>query len=156
MYMAIPRAFVPRPRRERVVTQQVDSDTLLYVGATHQALCLNASAARIWSLCDGEQTVTAIAATTGLEADVVAHALGHFAEAGMLENTPRTVRRMSRRRALMGIGLVAIPIIFLVTAPEARAAGSCTTGLNNGGPPCSNNGPFCCTGVCNEGTGTCN
>ena len=154
--MSTPRAFVPRPRRDGVVTEQVDGETLLYVGATHQALSLNASAARIWSLCDGERTVAAIAGTTGLDADVVAHALGHFAGGGLLENTPGMGSRLSRRKALMGLGLVAIPIIFLVTAPEARAAGSCTKGLNNGGLPCSNNGPFCCTGVCNEGSGTCN
>jgi len=153
--MSTPPAFVPRPRREGVFTEEVDGETLLYVGATHQALCLNPSAARIWALCDGARSVADIATRAKLESDVVAHALGHFAEAGLLENTPARAVGMSRRRALMGIGLAAIPIIFLVTAPEARAAGSCTTGLNNGGPPCSNTGPFCCTGVCNEASGTC-
>ena len=156
--MATPRAFVPRPRRQGVVAQEVDGETLLYVEATHQASCLNGPAARIWALCDGERTVEAIAAGASLEPDVVEHALGHFAEAGLLENSPGDAwMRLTRRRMLMGVGLAAIPIIFLVTAPEARAAASCTNGTN-GPPPNAACTPTlgCCAGLCNIANGTCN
>ncbi len=155
--MPTPRAFVPRPRQKGVVTEVVDGETLLYVEDTHQASCLNAPAARIWALCDGKRTVEAIAAGARLDVDVVAHALGHFFESGLLENTPGEAARvnLSRRRVLVGVGLAAIPIILMVTAPDARASTSCATGLNNGGAPCSAAVP-CCAGLCDEATGFCN
>jgi len=125
--MSSARAFVPRPLRQGVVTQKVDGETLLYVERTHQASCLNAPAARIWALCDGERTVGAIAAGAGLEPEVVAHALGHFANAGLLENTPNQ-----------------IPIVLMVMAPEARAAASnCIKPMQ----PCTD-ASLCCSGEC--------
>jgi hypothetical protein len=143
--MSSARAFVPRPLRQGVVTQKVDGETLLYVERTHQASCLNAPAARIWALCDGERTVGAIAAGAGLEPEVVAHALGHFANAGLLENTPNQERpSLSRRRVLMGVGLAAIPIVLMVMAPEARAAASnCIKPMQ----PCTD-ASLCCSGEC--------
>jgi len=140
------------------VSQEVDGETLLYVEATHQASCLNGPAARIWALCDGERTVEAIAAGAEMDADVVAHALGHFAEAGLLESSPPPAPlHLTRRRVLMGLGLAAIPIIMMVTAPEARAAASCTNGTNGPPPatPCSAT-LGCCAGLCNIANGTCN
>lgn len=147
--MSSPRAFVPRPRRHGVVTQQVDGETLLYVEETHQASCLNAPAARIWALCDGERTVEAIAAGARLDPDVVAHALGHFAESGLLENAPGpdVSLGLSRRRVLMGVGLAAIPIILMVTAPDARAAASTCI---QPGQPCTD-ASLCCSGKCSLG-----
>jgi hypothetical protein len=156
--MTTRRAFVPRPRRQGVVTQEIDGETLLYVEETHQASCLNPSAARIWALCDGQRTVEAIASGANIDPDVVAHALGHFAESGLLENSPGAADSMSlsRRRVLMGVGFAAIPVILMVTAPKARAAASCTDGTNNGGVPCNNTTHLCCHGLCNESFGTCN
>lgn len=149
--MSSPRAFVPRPRRHGVVTQEVDGETLLYVEKTHQASCLNASAARIWALCSGDRTVEAIAAEARLDPEVVAHALGHFADAGLLENSPgqEASVNFSRRRVLMGVGLAAIPIILMVTAPEARAGASTCTAP---GTTCNPLTPeTCCSGKCELG-----
>jgi hypothetical protein len=156
--MSNARAFVPRPRQKGIVSEEVDCETLLYVEETHQASCLNASAARIWALCDGKRTVEVIAAGANLEADMVVHALGRFAQSGLLDNSPgeEMAISLSRRRVLMGVGLAAIPIILMVTAPKAQAAASCTRGTNGGGTPCNNSDHLCCTGLCNESTGTCN
>jgi hypothetical protein len=150
--MSTPRAFVPRPRRRGVVSQQVDGETLLYVEATHQASCLNAPAARIWALCDGVRTLEQIASNAGLDADVVAQAISDFGEAGLLENdaTPRAAD-VTRRR-MLGVGLAAIPLILMVTAPTAAHAGSpCTpTGAECGAgvPPCCNGNPCVGGGTC--------
>jgi hypothetical protein len=151
--MSSPRAFVPRPRSRGLVSQVVDGETLLYVEETHQASCLNAPAARIWELCDGERTVEAISAGAKLDPDVVAQALRQLGEAGLLENAaglPPGVD-LSRRRMLVGVGLAAIPIILLVTAPEARAAGSLCTPVTDhcdvGLPPCCNKGT-CLNNIC--------
>jgi hypothetical protein len=154
--MSTPRAFVPRPRRHGVVTQEVDGETLLYVEETHQASCLNGPAARIWALCDGERTLEAIAAGAKMAPEVVAQAVRELGEAGLLENADGLPPRvnLARRRMLVGVGLAAIPIVLMVTAPEARAASSqCTPG----GSICGPQEPPCCTGTtCTPGpTGTC-
>jgi hypothetical protein len=61
---------------------------------------------------------------------------------------------LSRRRMLVGVGLAAIPIILMITAPEARAATSQCTPT---GSICSPQEPPCCSGsTCTPGpTGTC-
>ena len=148
--MSSVRAFVPRPRSCGVASQEVDGELLLYVGQTHQASCLNASAARIWELCDGDRTVDEIATRAKLEPDIVAHAVKQLGEAGLLENAAGSLGGvdLSRRRMLVGVGLVAIPIILLVTAPSARAASSpCTPTMD----ACGTEMPPCCTGSCTGG-----
>ena len=141
--MPSPCAFVPRPRPRGIVSQEVDGETLLYVEATHQACCLNAPAARIWALCDGVKTVELIAAAAALESGVVVQAIRDFSEAGLLENkdTLPTGPNLARRR-MLGVGLAAIPLILMVTAPTAAHAGSaCTPSgaeCNAGVPPCCN------------------
>jgi hypothetical protein len=155
-FMSTPRAFVPRPRRRGVVAQEVDGETLLYVEETHQASCLNGPAARIWALVDGERTVEAIAAGAKMELAVVGQALRELGEAGLVENVDGLVAgvNLARRRMLVGVGLAAIPIVLMVTAPEARAASSqCTPRLSI----CSPQEPPCCPGsTCQPGpTGTC-
>ena len=156
--MSTARSFVPRPRLQGIVREDIDGETLLYVEATHQASCLNAPAARIWALCDGRRNVEDIAACAHVEAGIVAHTLGQFAQSGLLENTLSEATRssLSRRRLLMGVGLAAIPLVLMVTAPKARAASSCTVGTNNGGTPCNDTTHLCCVGLCNETIGTCN
>jgi len=149
------RGFTPRTRQQGLASEQVDGETLLYVEETHQAFCLNASAARIWALCDGRRTVATISAEAGQEEEVVADALHQFAKSGLLDSFPEPPNRLSRRRILKDIGLAAIPIVLMVAAPEARAAASCARGINNGGAPCTPAEP-CCVGVCNESQGTCN
>ena len=126
------------------MAQEVDGETLLYVEATHQASCLNGPAARIWALCDGERTVEAIAAGGGMDPDVVAQAVKQLGEAGLLENgaeAPAGVD-LRRRRMLVGVGLAAIPIILMITAPKAAHAAS---------PPCTPLGGECGNG----GTQSC-
>jgi hypothetical protein len=144
--MSSVRAFVPRPRSCGVASQEVDGELLLYVEQTHQASCLNASAARIWELCDGDRTVEEIATRAGLDPDTVAHAVKQLGEAGLLENATCSLVGvdLSRRRMLLGVGLAAIPIILLVTAPDARAgASACVLAGDN----CVSTQP-CCDGPC--------
>jgi len=148
--MSSVRAFVPRPRSRGVASQEVDGELLLYVEQTHQASCLNASAARIWELCDGDRTVEEIARRARLDPDIVAHAVERLGQAGLLENAAGSLLGvdLSRRRMLVGVGLAAIPIILLVTAPSARAGTSpCTPTMDTCGPGM----PPCCTGSCTGG-----
>jgi hypothetical protein len=119
------RAFVPRPRRNGVVSQQLDGELLLYVKESHQASSLNASASRVWTLCNGERPLGAIAAEADLPQDVVMNSLRQFAEAGLLENGSEIPNvDFSRRRMLGRIGIGG-PVILMVLAPLAKAAASC-------------------------------
>jgi hypothetical protein len=143
--MATARAFVPRPRRGGLVTQELDGELLIYVEETHQACSLNASAARIWALCDGCRDAANIAAEVNLQPDVVATAVRQLADAGLLENAAELPASLSRRRVMLGVGL-AVPVILMIMAPGAagaaslcQAAGHC----NPLGPPCCSTGEAC-------------
>lgn len=129
--MSKARAFVPRPRRRGVVSQDVDGETLLYVEATHQALALNAPASRIWHLLDAERSVGALSTATDLAPALVLAALRQLSEAGLLENGDELPlrRSMTRRRLLADAALAAIPVVLLIVAPGAAEACS-TTGCS--------------------------
>ncbi|MCB1473763.1 MAG: PqqD family peptide modification chaperone [Rhodobiaceae bacterium] len=47
-------------RKDGFLTQELDDEVVLYNPARSEALCLNATAALIWGLCDGETTVDEI------------------------------------------------------------------------------------------------
>lgn len=152
--MSLPRAFVPRPRRHGVVSQEVDGETLLYVEETHQASCLNPPAVRIWRLCDGERTVEQIAAQLQLGGELVAQAIVSLGAAGLLENADALPPGVNlARRRMVSVGLVAVPLILLVMAPTAAHAGSpCTPN----GAECGMGIPPCCNGApCPPTGGTC-
>jgi hypothetical protein len=137
--MSTARAFVPRPLRRGLISQEIDGELLLYVEATHQASSLNISASQIWALCDGVRSVESIAAETKLGAGVVVVAVKQFANAGLLENGAELPRvNVSRRRVMIAVGL-ATPVILMILAPKAAAAASCV-----GPGPCTL-GQFCCS-----------
>lgn len=154
--MAPSSGFVPHRRRSGVITEQLDGEVLLYVEPTHKAFCLNPSAARVWHAIDGSRDVGGIARQVSLEPDVVAGTLREMGEAGLLESMtdlPVPAVDLSRRR-LVKAGLIALPFIMAITVPRAAEAASCTTGAGGPGGPCRPSKP-CCTGICNEATGTC-
>jgi hypothetical protein len=150
----VPNAFLPKARTRGIVVERIDGETLVYVEETQRALCLNPPAARILALCNGTRTPETIALEVELETSVVSHALWHLAESGLLKSPPPRLRAsdLSRRRVLIGVGLAAIPIVLMVTAPEARASASnCTMP----GTTCSPLTPqTCCSGECS--LGVCN
>lgn len=150
--MSTARAFIPRPRRRGLLSQEVDGELLLYVEATHQASSLNAAASRIWALCDGARPVDRIAAETSLTQEVVFNAIKQFVTAGLLENGEELPNvNAFRRRLLVSVGL-ATPVILMILAPKAAAAASCVSGSCLPGQTCCSTGNLCPTGL---GGGTC-
>ena len=152
--MLTPRAFVPRPRRQGVVSKSLDGEMLVYVEETHQASCLNDPAQRIWNLCDGKRSVDVIATESHLSAAVVLRAIQQLFEAGLLEERPATPPasvNLSRRRMLVGAGL-AVPVILMVIAPRAASAASC---IPQGGSCLTNPGGCCNPYVCEGAPLTC-
>lgn len=138
----------PRARQNGVLVQPAGDELLLYDEQTHRAHCLDARAARVWSLCDGLRSVPEIAHEFGQGAEgeaVVAWTLDALAEADLLERGQSVRETLSRRRMLRNVGLAAIPVVLAITAPHARAAVStCSTS----GQPCTVKP--CCPGfTCN-------
>jgi hypothetical protein len=133
----------PTRRTESLVIEQAGPDTLVYDERTHRAFCLDARAARVWDLCDGQRTEDEIteAYGEGLAAgSIVSWTVNALEQAGLLEargSTPRAA--LSRRTLIRDVGLAAIPIIMGITAPRARAAHSCASI----GQSCNNTGDCC-------------
>ena len=151
--------FLPKARREGIITKEVDGELLVYDLESDKAHCLNPSAAAIWKLCDGrtsiEEIATSMTTQTGAIVDeiVVSLAVADFGRSHLLEETggdemrlqlPKTILGMSRREAVKRIGIGAsLPIIFSITAPTAQANTSC----KGDGVTCGA-GPECCSGTC--------
>ncbi|HWN10302.1 MAG TPA: hypothetical protein VNO50_13725 [Pyrinomonadaceae bacterium] len=157
--------FLPLARKEGLVIKEVDDEVLVYDLARDQAHCLNASAAGIWRLCDGKNSVDQLAITfgraSGAKPDASLILLGlqdlqrnHLLENGNLANQSVGVG-MSRREAVRRIGIgaaIAVPLVISISAPTAvQAAVSCSARCK----PCSS-GTECCSGVCMDTPSGCN
>jgi hypothetical protein len=57
--------FRPLARTEELVTTTSKDEVLVYDKTAHHIHHLNASAAQVWYLCDGERTVADLAVETG-------------------------------------------------------------------------------------------
>ncbi len=141
--------IVPAARTEGLNMEAVGDELVVFDCGTFQYHHLNASAAAIWTLCDGTRSCADIAASGTargfpLDHDMVALAVAEFGKLGLLESVPiavdsRIERRIVLRRMAAGLaGAATLPVIASITAPEAGAAG-CS--------PC----PTCC----NQTTGAC-
>ena len=157
--------FLPLARKEGLVIKEVDDEVLIYDLARDHAHCLNASAARIWHLCDGTKSVDQLAITlardSGAKPDATLILLGlHDLQRNhLLENGNSAdqfvVQGMTRREAVRRIGIgisVVLPLVISISAPTAvQAAVSCSARCK----PCSS-GAECCSGVCIDTPSGCN
>jgi hypothetical protein len=126
-----------RPRSiqgDRITTQVVDTETLIYDECHHKAWCLNHISASVWRLCDGEHTVAAIAGQAARELDapvpedVVLLTLAELREKELLEPDSAELlpQGVTRRQMIARVGLTAaalLPAIATLTAPVAFAQG---------------------------------
>ena len=143
----------PQARKHDLVVRELPEEELVYDLKTHQAYCLNKTAAAIWKECNGERAVTEIAQTVaqelqaGIDEEVVWVAIRQLSRASLLENEivlPAEAARFSRRQALRKIGLTgfALPLITTIIVPRAAQAQTCGPANNNvsqnaDGCPCS-------------------
>jgi uncharacterized small protein (DUF1192 family) len=126
-------SFIPKARTADLVVQQVDDETMVYDLLSHQAHCLNRTAAEIWKNCDGQMSVPMIAERigkdfgAGVEQELVLLAVTELSERKLLENQEIQPRMANRREVLRKIafGVVAAPIIYTLVAPSALASASC-------------------------------
>lgn len=149
----------PRARKERMVTQMLGDELLVYDLDRNQVHCLNRVAAYVWHQCDGARTASEIARAShrelGLPADegIVWLALKQLNRANLLVepiDRPLQVRMESRRQLLKRIGHVAVglPLVATILAPTAAQAASCAgLGQSCATLPCC--APLqCVSGIC--------
>ena len=136
------------------MVRELADETLVYDLEGHRAHCLNRTAALVWKLCDGENTVSRIAEKMGerlsarVPGEVVRLALDQLADRGLL--TPCDVRppeanSVSRRAMMRRLGLaaaVALPLVTSIISPTPVMAQSPCTETSC--PP----GTTCQAGVC--------
>lgn len=146
----------PVARKHDLVIQEVADEVLVYDLKTHQAHCLNQTAALVWKYCDGQKTVADITALVGQEAKIdepaVWLAVQRLGKAGLLEervSLPAGNSRLGRREAIRRLGIgsaVAVPIVMSIVAPTALAG--CTATFVNGTACPAGDPAQCCSGCC--------
>ncbi|HYJ89289.1 MAG TPA: PqqD family protein [Pyrinomonadaceae bacterium] len=157
--MKAPLGFLPKARREGIITKEVDGELLIYDRDRDKAHCLNPSAAAIWKLCNGRTTTDQISSSLSkdkggaVDEAIVWLALAELRRTHLLEDYdwtqpgPQTILGMSRREAVRRIGLgaaIALPIVISITAPTPAQAGSPCKPANQA---CTQE-IECCSGVC--------
>jgi Coenzyme PQQ synthesis protein D (PqqD) len=153
--------YVP-PKRKHVIARQLDQETLIVDEKTNTAHCLNATASRVWELCDGENSVGAMIRDLSqrslrtLSETVVWMALGQIRKAGLLPKEPAFPDRpkfVSRRELVRNMGVsaaLALPMVTTILLPTAAQAASCRHNL----APCTSNAQ-CCSGLCSPVAHVC-
>lgn len=147
---------VPAARTVDLVTTESKDEALVYDLTAHHIHHLNATATKVWRLCDGERMVGEIAAESGLAEDAVKLALRTLEDAKLLDGPLKTTMRGAQsRRAFMkkaAIAGVSVPAIVSITASSAAANQSCN-GSNAVACTVANDGA-CCK-IARGGFGTC-
>lgn len=128
--------MLPKSRQKQLVVQESGNETLIYDLESDKAYYLNATAAAVWQLCDGESPISEVAAKatnlTGqqISTDIVELTLSKLAENQLLEvESGFHTQRVSRREILRRAGLAtmaALPVVASLAAPKTvMAATSC-------------------------------
>jgi len=156
----------PSVRRDGIVVRDLPEETLVYDRRSHEAHCLNRTAAAVFRAAAGTRSVVVIAA--GLDAATagadergraVHLALEELGRAGLLEAPVEGGK--SRREVLRRVGIGAaflVPAVVSVLVPTAAEAlttcvSDCT---NNQGKSCAPAGWTCGTAVClTNSAGSC-
>lgn len=155
MHDTDPRRARPRARTERLVVEELDGEVLVYDKLTHEAHCLNGTAAFVWRLADGATPVSEMVSAlpdAGLPAEesLVWMAIDRLQRANLLQQPtelPGARSAYTRKEVLRVLGAAAgmvllLPAVDSVTAPLAAQAASCITK-----DQCENLDPRNCTGL---------
>jgi hypothetical protein len=161
----------PRARRSGLVIRDLPGEVVVYDRDSHQAHCLNRTAALVFRNADGRRTVAELASLLTAECaaeateDVVAAALETLTAAHLLESpeTPpagQTSRREALRRVSLGAAVLVPTVTSLLVPTPAEAANTCIQEADCPGATgqrCWNNDIIECeiqTNTC-DGVGSC-
>lgn len=126
----------PAARTENIVVQNLAKETLIYDLDTHRAVCLNETAALVYQLCDGGNSISAIGDKlskrfgSDVSEDWARLAVEELKNYNLLANGAEIedgFAGLSRREAIRRVGLtslIALPVISSLVAPTASMAAS--------------------------------
>ena len=130
----------PLARKDGLVIEELDDETLIYDTERDRAHCLNSAAARIWRCCDGIHTLADMRddfagdMPIDVAQEVVSDCVLRLSRAHLLEEGSLPVKggeMLSRRKLLRKITIgaaaaaIALPLITSVVAPPPAGAASC-------------------------------
>jgi hypothetical protein len=142
----------PTARRDGLVTRELPEELLIYDTETHEAHCLNETAAFVWKQCDGKTSVPQITSRLStslapeIDDELVWLALEDLWKRQLLvgEPAPAQEEAMSRSQLLRRTGFVAaavsVPAVISIVAPKAAQAATCIPS----GQPCTPGQQTCC------------
>ncbi len=132
----------PKARHEKLLSQGVGDELMVYDQQRKRAHLLNRSAAFVWRHCDGRTSVAEIAVLlqqefklTTADEEMVWLALDRLEKAHLLrerliqsKDVVRVTRRVMMRRTALAGGVIALlPVIYSIAAPPpAMAASYCS------------------------------
>lgn len=163
--------YTPVSRKENLVLQDLNGEILIYDLSGSKAFCLNETAAFVWNLCDGKNTVGEIAGKlaektkSSANEEIVWLAIEQLKKSDLMteaDKLPAVFKGLDRREVIKRAALttaVALPIVTGLVAPQAAAAqsvcsGACACGSGNNGVQAgqaystTNNGCACATANC--------
>lgn len=125
----------PLARKEGLIIQAIGNELVVYDSSAKQAHNLNATATKVWKLCNGKRSVSEIAQIAGRELhqpvseQVLWYALARLEEYGLLESTvsvPTAMAGISRREFLTKFAVAAaiVPVVKTMKVPGPAQAGS--------------------------------
>ena len=129
--------YSPKIRSTQIFVQELPDELVVYDVERNEVHCLNGTAARVWTLCDGKRSVTEIAQLLGTDLEpeaaeaLVWVALDQFAEKQLLEHVSSQAdlyrpAEMTRRQMVVTAGLIVglLPVVDSIIAPPAALAAS--------------------------------
>ena len=134
--MITPKQTLPLARTKNLVVQEVANESLVYDESSHEAHCLNRTAALVWRHCDGRTTVGEMVAIlhrslgTPTDPGVVELALQQLQAVGLVDgHVVAGAPSVSRRRVLSrlgtaGMAMALAPLVTSVMTRTARAQAS--------------------------------
>ncbi len=162
--------FIPIARKNGIIVQRLEDETLVYDLENNRAMCLNKTAAEVWRNCDGKNTVLdirdilSIKLKTNVTIGVVELALDQLSKEKLIDSNLQIdliSSRESRRGVIKKLGLassVALPMIAAIVAPRVINAQSSMVPLLANGQPCTSSTQclnMCCDDPGSRGMGLC-
>jgi Coenzyme PQQ synthesis protein D (PqqD) len=152
---------LPKARRSKLITAELEGELLVYDQSSNKAHCLNESAAFVWARCDGQTSVASIAGLlqrerkTPVSDEVVWFALDQLEKSHLLQESlarPAELNHLSRRALVKRLGIAAaltLPLVTSLIAPTAAEAATCGAV----GAACTTNADCCSDSCVDNGRG---
>jgi len=124
----------PHARADELVVRDMDSEVLIYDLNKDEAITLNFFAAAVWRAADGTRDVTGLTAKLHdampgdlVTEDAVWRALDMLSRCDLLQEPVMAPTDRVRRAFVktLGVGVVAVPIVAMISVPSAAQAASC-------------------------------